>query len=98
MNVNFPPVDENYIRSKVENGYYSNATELVRDAVRRMRERDESGHRRARIDAALREALDDVEAGRVEVYTPEFWDNVEAEAEKLAESGTSLSPEVLPHD
>ncbi|KAF0101739.1 MAG: hypothetical protein FD163_1196 [Hyphomonadaceae bacterium] len=42
MNINFPPVDEKFIKSKIENGYYSNATELVRDAVRRLREKDAS--------------------------------------------------------
>jgi antitoxin ParD1/3/4 len=41
MNINFPAVDETYIKQKVESGFYSNATELVRDAVRRMREADE---------------------------------------------------------
>ncbi len=40
MNVNFPPVDEAYIKAKVADGFYSNATELVRDAVRRLRELD----------------------------------------------------------
>jgi putative addiction module CopG family antidote len=34
MNINFPSVDETYIRQKVDAGFYSNATELVRDAVR----------------------------------------------------------------
>ena len=33
MNINFPPVDAGYIKTKVESGYYSNATEMVRDAV-----------------------------------------------------------------
>ena len=41
MNINFPPVDAGYIKTKVEGGYYSNATEMVRDAVRRMREQDD---------------------------------------------------------
>jgi len=43
MNVNFPAVDEIYIKQKVESGFYSNATELVRDAVRRMRRPTSSG-------------------------------------------------------
>ena len=36
MNINFPPVDERYVKAKINDGFYSNATELVRDAVRRM--------------------------------------------------------------
>jgi len=38
MNINFPPVDKSYIKAKVKSGFYANATELIRDAVRRMRE------------------------------------------------------------
>ena len=41
MHINFPAVGETYIKQQVESGFYSNATELVRDAVRRMREADE---------------------------------------------------------
>jgi Arc/MetJ-type ribon-helix-helix transcriptional regulator len=33
MNINFPPVDENFIKKSVGVGLYSNANELVRDAV-----------------------------------------------------------------
>ena len=50
MNIIFPPVDDGYIKTKVESGYYSNATEMVRDAVRRMREQDDQ---HARLLAAL---------------------------------------------
>jgi len=42
MNIVFPAMDESYIKAKVEDGFYSNATELVRDAVRRLREQDDS--------------------------------------------------------
>ncbi|MUG95569.1 hypothetical protein F7734_25680 [Scytonema sp. UIC 10036] len=42
MNIVFSDVDGNYIRQKVESGYYSNATELVRDAVRRLRENEKA--------------------------------------------------------
>lgn len=42
MNIVFPPVDESYIKAKIDDGYYTNATELVRDAVRRLREMDDN--------------------------------------------------------
>ncbi len=51
MNVVFPPVDESYIKAKIDDGFYSNATELVRDAVRRLREQDDGKY--ARLMAAL---------------------------------------------
>ncbi len=51
MNINFPTMDEGYIKEMVESGYYSNATELVRDAVRRLRESD--AVKRERLMAAF---------------------------------------------
>jgi Arc/MetJ-type ribon-helix-helix transcriptional regulator len=42
MNIMFPPLDNNYIKAKIRDGFYSNATELVRDAVRRLREFDDN--------------------------------------------------------
>lgn len=60
MNINFPPVDDGYIKAKVESGYYSNATEMVRDAVRRMREQDD---RHNRLLAALEIGERDIAAG-----------------------------------
>ena len=38
MHVRFADVDENFIKTEVQSGFYTNETELVRDAVRRMRE------------------------------------------------------------
>ena len=61
MNINFPPVDAGYIKTKVESGYYSNATEMVRDAVRRMREQDDH---HGRLLAALEIGEHDIAAGR----------------------------------
>ncbi len=46
MNVIFDPVDESYIKAKIEDGFYSNATEFVRDAVRRLREYDDAKYTR----------------------------------------------------
>jgi len=36
MHINLSPAMEQYIRSKVADGSYGNATEVVRDAIRRM--------------------------------------------------------------
>jgi antitoxin ParD1/3/4 len=40
MHVNLSPEMEQYIRSKVGSGFYGNATEVIRDAVRRMQAAD----------------------------------------------------------
>jgi putative addiction module CopG family antidote len=41
MHINFSPEMEQYLQSKVGSGFYNNATEVVCDAIRRMREEDE---------------------------------------------------------
>lgn len=38
MHIRFAEMDEQFIRAQIASGYYTNETELVRDAVRRMRE------------------------------------------------------------
>lgn len=94
MNINFPSVDEGYIKSKVEGGYYSNATELVRDAVRRMREQDDN--KRACLLAALELGEQDITAGRTTPYTPALRDQIEQEARQHAAEGRKASPDVMP--
>ena len=94
MNINFSPVDKDYIKEKVENGYYSNATELVRDAVRHMRHQDNS--KRARLDAALKQGEQDIAAGRTVTYTPSLLDKIEQNARLHAHEGKRHNPDVIP--
>jgi len=94
MNINFPPVDEKYIQSMVKNGYYSNATELVRDAVRRLREKESA--KEERWLAAIKLGEDDIKAGRTVPYTPKLLDKIMKNAIKNAKSGKKLNPDVCP--
>ena len=41
MHINLSSEMEQYLQRKVSTGFYSNASEVVRDAIRRMREEDE---------------------------------------------------------
>ncbi len=93
MNINFPPVDDAYIKTKVESGYYSNATEMVRDAVRRMREQDDQ---HARLLAALEAGERDLAAGRTVPYTPDLLKQVEQEARTQAANKRPANPDVIP--
>lgn len=77
MNINFPPVDEEFIKSKIDTGYYSNATELVRDAVRRLRQEDE---KRQELLAALRVGEAQIARGETVRYTPQLLDRLAQEA------------------
>jgi antitoxin ParD1/3/4 len=94
MNVNFSSVDENYIKRMIEDGFYSDATELVRDAVKRMREQDDE--KRTRLQAAIQAGQDDVNAGRVTAYTQDFMDRCEDRARKNVAQGRKPKADVLP--
>ena len=92
MNINFPPVDDNYIKAKVEGGYYSNATEMVRDAVRRMREQDSQV---GQLLAALEKGERDISAGRTVAYTPDVLKEIEQEARTHAANNRPANPDVI---
>jgi antitoxin ParD1/3/4 len=89
MNVNFPPVDEGYIKAKVADGFYSNATELVRDAVRRLREQDDRDY--ASLIAALELGEQDIRESRVSEYTPGRAQDIAREVMDQAERDGRLS-------
>ena len=93
MNINFPPVDESFIKAKVEGGYYSNATELVRDAVRRMREVDD---KHSRLLAAIEQGERDIAVGRTSPYSPDLLARIEQEARQDAAVNRSSNPDVIP--
>lgn len=70
MNISITPELEKFVQDKVKSGMYNSASELVREALRLLAERDEL--RRARIekmDAFIQAGLD--EAARGELLNPE---------------------------
>ena len=85
MNIDFPSVDENFIKNQVSSGHYTNATELVRDAVRHLREANEA--KRDRLLWALELGQRDMDAGRVEAYSPEVFAEIKATARKHSSEG-----------
>lgn len=93
MKIAFAEQDELYIKRQVESGFYSNATELVRDAVRRLRESDQ----RTRLLAALELGEKAIEEGRTTPYTPEFMAESKERAKKRAGNGEkAVRPDVVP--
>lgn len=90
MNINFPPVDAHYIKTMVEDGFYSNATELVRDAVRRLREQADGKYNR--LMAALEVGERDLREGRVVPCTQELLDEMERQALADMNAGKTFGP------
>ena len=96
MHVRFADADETFIKNEVQNGFYTNETELVRDAVRRMREEKE---RSKQFQDAITKGIRAVERGETVALTPELLQEIKAEAIQKAKSGKAYnSTDALPED
>src|ERR1019366_2851754 len=86
MNISLPPKMARFIRGKVKDGQYTNASEVVRDAVRHMQEAEAARNDRALladfeshlpvseredIHRSVRRGIRDIEAGRFEEHNEE---------------------------
>jgi antitoxin ParD1/3/4 len=88
MHVRFADVDENFIKTEVQGGFYTNETELVRDAVRRMREEKE---RARRFQEAVSKGVQAVERGETHALTPDFLQEIKQDAIRKARNGEPYS-------
>jgi antitoxin ParD1/3/4 len=61
MNISLTPHFENLVKSKVESGLYNSASEVMRDALRLLEERDSL--RQIRIDELRREIQKGIDSG-----------------------------------
>jgi antitoxin ParD1/3/4 len=96
MKIAFAEQDALFIQNQVKQGFYSNATELVRDAVRRLREQQSHTDR---LLAALDVGMQDIEAGRVVPYTPRLMEEIRLQAIENATHGKEVyRPDVIPFD
>jgi antitoxin ParD1/3/4 len=66
MNVSLTPELEEIVDQKVKSGLYNSASEVVREGLRLLQQRDEM--REAKLDALraeIQKGIDDLEAGRI---------------------------------
>ena len=93
MHVNLSAEMESYIKGKVGSGFYGNATEVIRDAIRRMQAEEE---RISAFRAAV--AKGDVELDRGEgiAYNAELMERITQTALKDSTSDKPIDPDVLP--
>lgn len=96
MNINFPLVDKKFIKAKIAEGFYNNATELVRDAVHRLREQDDSS-KYARLMTALDVGERAIREGRTMSYTPELLNQIEQDARQHSMHDRKPNPDVERH-
>ena len=88
MHVRFANIDDAFIKTEVQSGFYTNETELVRDAVRRMREEKE---RTKRFQEAVAKGIHAVERGETVRLTPDLLQEIRQEAIRKAQNNESYS-------
>jgi len=93
MHINLSQEMEQYLQNKVGTGFYSNASEVVRDAIRRMREEDE---KLAALRAAVQVGDDQLDRGEGVPYTPERLATITEKALSSARHGKKVNPDVAP--
>jgi antitoxin ParD1/3/4 len=71
---------EAFIQAQLASGRYNDASEVLRDALRLMEERE---RRLAAVDAALERGLADIEAGRVH-DADDVFDELEERYDRMA--------------
>ncbi|MGH2533289.1 MAG: type II toxin-antitoxin system ParD family antitoxin [Thermomicrobiales bacterium] len=92
MNVNLTPHLETLVRQKVETGRYNNASEVVREALRLMEERDHLN----RLRAAIAVGDEQIARGEVHPWTPDFMERLKDEATEEDRQGLPISDDVQP--
>lgn len=89
-------IDREYIKAKVKEGYYTSEIELVRAAIRKMREEDE---RQAHVES-LRQLIlkghQQAENGEVVQYSDEFMQKAMENAVANQKLGKPIKDDVKP--
>jgi antitoxin ParD1/3/4 len=95
MHLNLGEPYETYIQDEIKAGLYSNATELIRDALRRMKENKER-RRIQHIHALVAIGEAQIAKGEGIPYTDDFMDSVMKGAIENLNAGTPIPHEVKP--
>jgi antitoxin ParD1/3/4 len=93
MHVELSPELEGFINTKIASGSYGNATEVIRDAIRRM-QAEES--RVVAWQAAVKAGDDQLDRGEGIAYTPETLNDITQSAIAAMHSETPMDADVLP--
>ena len=92
MNVSLTPQLEAMIRQRVESGRYNNASEVVREALRLLDERDRLEHLRSLVLVGLEQA----QRGELVEFTPELFEDIDRRVEERFLRGEEPNPDVCP--
>lgn len=99
MHISFAEKDETFLKSLVEAGYYTNVSEAIRDAVRRMREADqEKGEYHNAMYTAVLKGEEQYAKGQYQEYTPELHQQIQRNAHLKVQQGVKPKADVIPHE
>jgi len=93
MHINLSPEIENYIQHKVNSGFYGNASEVVRAAIRRLRDEDE---KLEALRAAIQIGDDQIAQGKCEPYSSVLMTELMRQALENSKLGKKVNPDVIP--
>ncbi|TAK64643.1 type II toxin-antitoxin system ParD family antitoxin [Methylobacter sp.] len=91
MHINLSPEIEQYLQAKVGTGFYSNASEVVRDAIRRMWEEDE---KLEKLRAAVKIGDDQLTRGEGLPYSVKRLEDITEKAFENSRNGKKISSDV----
>ena len=92
MSVTLTPQIEVMIQERLDSGRYTNASEVMGEALRLLAERDQHEHVHSLIAIGLEEA----QRGELVTYTSELMDEIYREAEEMLLRGEEPDPDVCP--
>ena len=92
MHINLSPEIEQYLQGKVLSGFYSNSSEVIRDAIRHMWEDDS---KLERLRSAIKIGDDEIAMGKYIQYTPELLEEITTEAIANHKAGKQVDPDVI---
>ena len=96
MHIRFADIDEKFMKNQVHDGYYTNETELVIDAVRRMREEND---KKKRFYDAVMLGDEAIERGETAPLTPELIENIKRSGIAKAKKGKAFNnTDALPNN
>jgi antitoxin ParD1/3/4 len=93
MHINLSPEMESYIKGKVNSGFYGNATEVIRDAIRRMQADEE---RVAAFRKAVAEGEAQLDRGEGTEYSRDRMNKLADFAHENLRRGKPIDPDVIP--
>ena len=93
MHINLSTEMELFIKSRVTSGLYGNATEVIRDAIRRMQAEE---NRITAWQTAIKQGDEQLDRGEGIPYSPQILEDITQSAISTMHSGKPMDPDVLP--